>query len=288
MEKIFTFISKKQKLLLMVLLFSIHIIFLYCSVLVGQTGLDFYYFYNDTTAFWYGKQTYNGYGFIYLNYFYVLFFWVIFFPILLAVIIHILITELMFYYILQNIDSPEKQWWLYANLVIFLFWSATMNVNTYIIFSFFVYQKNREKWYIPIILFLAFYKITTIPVFFVIFLINLLYEKKFRLKQIIPFLFLFIITCISFIGSIHLILNSNSKLGKYRFLLCIHPSHAIWLTFPFYLILNYIHVNEKTLKTLSVCIFIWLFIWMIILYAILDFKAFLLFIDFFHQVFAFY
>ncbi len=198
-------------------------------------GHDFRYYYIAVKQFWAGQDIYDIEGYLYLNYFCVICVWMLL-PEYFSFSIHITITIVMFFYILKNVKNEYEEWWLYGNILMVFWWSMLFNTNIWITFSLFMYQKNREKWFSPLFLLLAFYKLTSVIAFAILFLINLYYERKIR-KEIIPALILvIIITLVSFFTSAGV---SGNAISYNDILIFLQVPHYFWWSVPILAFIEY-------------------------------------------------
>ncbi|MBY9005298.1 MAG: hypothetical protein KGD63_00910 [Candidatus Lokiarchaeota archaeon] len=215
---------------------------------VFEFGHDFRYFFEAVNNFWRGNDTYiqdeNG-GFFYLNYFCILCFWMLF-PFYISLIIHLSLTSIMFYLILRNIKTKYHEWWLYGNLIMVYWWAMLFNTNIWITFAYIMFLKYREKWYSPIFLFLAFYKITTIIAFIILYCMIILFEKKIKKKQFITLLGVIGISFISLLTSYGI---SGNVLTFEDSLLFIQIPHYFWWSI---LIFEYTRYQKFSVKTLKI------------------------------------
>ncbi|MFX1237061.1 MAG: hypothetical protein ACFFAS_12585 [Promethearchaeota archaeon] len=207
-------------------------------------GHDFRYFYSAVNHFWTGQDIYSVEGYLYLNYFCILCVWMLL-PEYLSFTLHLLITLIMFYFILKNISNEYQEWWLYGNIIMVFWWSMLFNTNIWITFSLFMYQKHREKWYSPLFLFFAFYKLTSILAFGLLFLINLVFEKKIK-KEIIPALVLVIsLTFLSYITSMGVGLN---VISYDDLLIFLQVPHYFWWSVPILSFIEYKNFSIDKVK----------------------------------------
>ncbi len=238
----------------------------FLGIWLDNFGHDFALFYNDVNGFWRGTGTYN-FGFFYLNYFYFLAVYMLI-PNYISLIIHIIITDIMFYLILKKLDNNYENFWMYANLPLILYYSIAFNTDLWIVFSFLFYQKYREEWWAPFFLLLGFFKITPIIAFGALFFINLIFEKKIRWNQVPALAIIFGITALSFLTSEGL-LESTASFREYIIAetgvdLIIQFSHLAWISFPIAVLWEYIELNEKKNRIFWICFCIFS-----ILYALL-------------------
>lgn len=217
-------------------------------------GHDFRFFYQAVQNFWInGKNLYQDNvvstfqieGYFYLNYFCVLCVWMLL-PLPLSFLIHLLITIIMFYLILRNIDTIYEKWWMYGNIIMVFWWATLFNTNIWIAFALFMYQKKREEWYSPLFLIFAFYKITSIIAFGILYLVNLLFEKKIRWNQFPGLVAIFIITGISYLTSVGI--NTINTFGTDMLLLLLQVPHYVWWTVSILAITEYKKYPIKNLK----------------------------------------
>jgi hypothetical protein len=242
----------KSKLIKICLIITIGIqVFSYLlGIWLNNFGHDFGLFYRDVNGFWYGTGTYN-FGFFYLNYFYYLCIWMLI-PSYISLIIHVALTNIMFYLILKILDNDFENFWMYANLPLVLYYSIAFNTDVWVVFSLIFYQKYREKWWSPFFLLLGFFKITPIIVFGALFLINLIFEKKIRWNQVPALAIVFGITAISFLTSEGL-MESAANFRNYIITdtgidLIIQFSHLVWISYPIAVLWEYLELEEKKLR----------------------------------------
>ncbi len=222
----------------------------FLGIWVNNLGHDFALFYNDVNGFWRGTGTYN-FGFFYLNYFYFLGVYMLI-PSYISLIIHIIVTDIMFYYILKSLENDYEDYWMYANIPLVLYYFIAFNTDVWIVFSLLFYQKYREKWWSPFFLLLGFFKITPVIAFGVLFLINLIFEKKIRWNQVPALVVVFGITAISFLTSEGL-LESSAEFREFIIAdtgvdLVIQFSHLVWVSFPIAVLWEYVELDKKKLK----------------------------------------
>jgi len=217
-------------------------------------GHDFRFFYQAVQDFWVtGENLYKDNiitpfqieGYFYLNYFCILCVWMLL-PLPLSFTIHLSITFIMFYLILKNIDTIYEEWWIYGNILMVFWWSTLFNTNIWIAFALFMYQKKREEWYSPLFLIFAFYKITSIIAFGIIYIINLIFEKKIRWNQIPALLGIFLITGISYLTSVGI--NTTNTFGTEMILLLLQVPHYIWWSIAILAIIEYKKYPIKHVK----------------------------------------
>lgn len=243
-------LPKRLRNNLIIFLFSgmMAIIGIITGVMVGDLGYDFAIYFRDIHNFFLKGNAFEESNFYYLSYFYYLYAWVLIFDLLPALLIHIGLTQLCLYYVLKNVDyeNSHERNWLYFNIPIYLWFSVTFNVNLLILFSLMFYQNHREKWYSPFILFLGFYKINSIPVFFLLFFLNGIYDKKVNWKTLPALSVVFAIVTFSLfssLGSITYNINEgimvslkpdNSILLSLLdgIMLSFSATHLIFLTYP--------------------------------------------------------
>ncbi|MFX1273773.1 MAG: hypothetical protein ACFFBP_12005 [Promethearchaeota archaeon] len=243
-------------LAIMVLVFIIGIITSFFRYFNGYNpGHDFYYFYNAVQKFWLtGENLYEDNiinlfqieGYFYLNYFCIICFWMLL-PFPISFSIHLIITFLMFYLILKNIRGIYQEWWIYGNIIMVFWWSMLFNTNIWIAFALFMYQKYRDKWYSPLFLFLAFYKITSIIAFGLLYLVNLIFEKKIRWNQVPALIGVVMIMGISYLTSTGI--NANNTLGSEMVLLLLQVPHYIWWSIS---ILAFIEYKKYPIKHVKI------------------------------------
>ncbi len=197
-------------------------------------GHDFRYYYREVNAFWNGEEIYQA-GFFYLNYFYFLCAWMLL-PEYISFSIHILITFIMFYLILRNVKNENQEWWIYGNILMVYWWGMTFNTNIWIAFAFFMFQKYRDKWYSPLILFLAFYKFTSIVTFGLLYLINLFFERKIRWKQVPVLAAVIGLVGISYLTSAGI---NESAIAYEDLLIFLQVPHYIWWSVPILVFIEY-------------------------------------------------
>ncbi|MBN1800304.1 MAG: hypothetical protein JW891_02300 [Candidatus Lokiarchaeota archaeon] len=198
-------------------------------------GHDFRYYYIAVNRFWMGQDIYEVEGYLYLNYFCVLCVWMLL-PEYLSFTIHLMITFGMFFYILKNVKNSYQEWWLYGNILMVFWWSMLFNTNIWITFSLYMYQKYKDKWFAPLFLLLAFYKLTSIIAFGILFLINLYFERKLR-KEIFPALILVLgIVLMSFITSSGV---GGNVVSYNDMLIFLQVPHYFWWSVPILVFIEY-------------------------------------------------
>jgi len=215
-------------------------------------GHDFRYYYREVNDFWTGGEIYQA-GFFYLNYFYFLCAWMLL-PLYISFTIHLLITFLMFYLILKHVTNEYQEWWIYGNILMVYWWGMLFNTNIWIAFAFFMFQKYRDKWYSPLILFLAFFKFTSILAFGLIYLINLIFEKKIRWKQV-PILGVVIgAVAISYFTSTGI---NESAIAYEDLLIFLQVPHYIWWSIPILIFIEYKEYSIENVKKFWIifCVF---------------------------------
>ena len=152
----------------------------------------------------------------------------------------------MFYLILRNIDTVYEEWWMYGNILMVFWWATLFNTNIWIAFALFMYQKKREEWYSPLFLIFAFYKITSIIAFGILYLINLIFEKKIRWNQFPGLIGILLITGISYLTSVGI--NTTNTFGTEMVLLLLQVPHYIWWTVSIMAITEYKKYPIKNIK----------------------------------------
>ena len=211
-----------------------------------ELGHDFRYFHEAVNNFWNGESIYNqdekG-GFFYLNYFCILFFWMLL-PEYFSFSIHLIITFTMFYFILKNIETKYQEWWLYGNLIMIYWWSMLFNTNIWITFAFIMFLKYKDKWFSPLFLFLAFYKITTILVFILLYIIILYFEKKIKRNQILVLICVIIVSFISFLTSEGISINALASEDSFLF---IQLPHYFWWSILILIFTQFKNYSTKTI-----------------------------------------
>ena len=240
-------ISQKVILILlitMVITFFIGIITSVVRLNYGYSfGHDFRYYYREVNAFWTGGAIYQA-GFFYLNYFYFLCAWMLL-PEYISFSIHILITLVMFFLILRNIKNEYKEWWIYGNILMVYWWGMTFNTNMWIAFALFMFQKYRDKWYSPLILFFAFFKPTSLLAFGLLYLINLVFEREIRWKQIPLLIGVIGVVAISYLTSTGI---NESAIAYEDLLIFLQVPHYIWWSVP---ILTFIEYKEYSIENVK-------------------------------------
>lgn len=234
MEKVH--IGQRSILILISSIIVIQLIGITLSIINDHFGSDFSIFYENTKDFWLNQETYQMGDFFYLNYFYFLNAWVLLLPKSIGLILHLILTNLMFYYIIKNINLVYELYWFYANLFLILIYSITFNTDIWIVLSFLLFLKYRRRWYSPFFLLLSFFKITPILAFGLIFLIILYYEREILIKLLPGFTGVFIIIGISFFTSTGLI-SSVTNFGNNLFtdmgiIVFFQPPHFCWWSIP--------------------------------------------------------
>lgn len=251
------YFNKKNKILYFLILFCIQICSFILTVLMYDIGNDFSRsYYPDVVNFWLKNKVYNAEGFVYLSYFHVIMVWMVFFPLEIALFIHIIITDLMLLYVVNNVKDHQKQWFLWFAPFILIF-SITFNTDIWCFFSLFYYQRHRNKWYSPLVLLLAFFKITTMIAFFFLLLINFYYERKkkvssfgFSPKLIPMFIFVFIFIGSLSIPTINLFLDrilwrSKDLKNETSIFIFIQITHFSWYCF---VISEFMKYNKYSFK----------------------------------------
>jgi len=236
-------LSKNVILILSISMIITFIIGIITSVVRLNNGIpfghDFRYYYREVNNFWKGGEIYQA-GFFYLNYFYFLCAWMLL-PESISFSIHLIITFIMFYLILKSIKNDHQEWWIYGNILMVYWWGMIFNTNMWIAFALFMFQKYRDRWYSPLILFLAFFKITSILAFGLLYVINLIFERKIRWKQIPMFAGVFSIVAISYFTSTGI---TESAIAYEDLLIFLQVPHYIWWSVP---ILAFIEYKEYSM-----------------------------------------
>lgn len=165
-----------------------------------------YYFVNGQDP--YGKNVMN---FVYLNYFcYLFFYWGYNYPI--SVITHWMMNLGISLYFIRIAYQHKKAdtnliYWILMNSWFLLYEICVLQFNLIVTLGIFLYYKYRDKHSSAILfLLLSFYKVSSIPVFLGIYVIDILIAKKFRWKEL-PFLL---------IVSIIIGYSYTQSLGMYR------------------------------------------------------------------------
>ncbi len=229
-------IDQRKNLILLSSIIVIQILGITLSIINDHFGSDFSIYYENTKNFWLNQESYQIGDFFYLNYFYLLNAWVLLFPKSIGLILHIILTNLMFYYIIKHVNSVYELYWFYANLFLILIYSITFNIDIWIVFSFLLFLKYRRKWYSPFFLLLGFFKITPILAFGLIFLIIIYYEREILIKLLPGLTVVFIIIGISFLTSTGL-MSSVTNFGNNLFtdmgiIVFFQPPHFCWWSIP--------------------------------------------------------
>jgi len=244
-------IGRKNIIIFMTLIVVIQIIGLILSIVNNHFGSDFTIYYTNTRSFWLNLEVDQS-AFFYLNYFYFLSIWMFLLPQTIGLALHIILTNLMFYYIMKNIKNNYEWYWFYANLFLMLIYSITFNTDIWIVFSFFLFLKYRKEWYSPFFLLLAFFKITPILTFGIIFLIILYFGREIIIKILPSLIVVFLITGISFLTTTGLITrvidfgeNLMENMGINVF---FQPPHFCWWSIPIMLGTQYKRISNKLTK----------------------------------------
>jgi len=229
-------IEQRKVLILLSTIIVIQLIGLALSIINDHFGSDFSIYYENTKAFWLNQETYQMGDFFYLNYFYFLNAWVLLVPKSIGLILHLILTDLMFYYIIKNINLIYELYWFYGNLFLILIYSITFNTDIWIALSFLLFLKYRRRWYSPFFLLLSFFKIAPILAFGLIFLILLYYERETLINLLPGLTGVFIIIGISFLTSTGLI-SSVTNFGNNLFtdmgiIVFFQPPHFCWWSIP--------------------------------------------------------
>lgn len=210
---------------------------IFAQIIMGTPfGHDFRIFYRNVNGFWSGVDIDQS-DFFYLNYFYFLCFWMVL-PLYISFAIHLSITFTMFFLIIKNIDNKYQKWWFYGNSPMVYFWATLFNTNIWIAFSLFMFQKYRDKWYSPLILIFAFYKITSILAFGLLYIVNLIYEREIRWKQLPVIALILGFVSISYLTSSAI---GEKVVSANDFFLFFQIPHAVWYSVH---LLAYISYNQ--------------------------------------------
>jgi len=138
-----------------------------------------------------------------------------------------------------------------------LIYSITFNTDIWIVFAFFLFLKYRKEWYSPFFLLLAFFKITPILTFGLIFLIILYFEREFIVKILPSLIVVFLITGISFLTTTDLISRvtdfGENLIKNMGIIVFFQPPHFCWWSIPIMLVTQYKRIDNKFLKK------IWIF-----------------------------
>ncbi|MEJ2279166.1 MAG: hypothetical protein P8Y70_15685 [Candidatus Lokiarchaeota archaeon] len=163
------------------------------------------------------------------------------------------ITMAMYLIILKNLKTAYDNWWFIGNALIITLAFITFNVDIWLVFSLFIYQKYHKKWFSPFFFLLAIFKGTfIIPALFLIIL-NIYFEKQVYWKQIPGILIIFFIIIISVITSTGLYSNIGSSKNSN---LLFQVTHWMWWSFPFAIFLKYKSISMRNLKIFWVSYFI--------------------------------
>jgi hypothetical protein len=160
----------------------------------------------------------------------------------------------MFYLILKSIKNDYQEWWIYGNILMVYWWSMLFNTNIWIAFAFFIFQKYRDRWYIPLVLFFAFFKITSILAFGLLYLINLIFEREIRWKQLPVFAGVFTVVAISYLTSTGI---NESAITSEDLLIFLQVPHYIWWSVPILTLIEYKKYSMENVKKFWIifCIF---------------------------------
>lgn len=260
--------SKKFIVISTLLVAGLQILGVFLSLTTDTFGNDFGIFYREVEAFWNGEEIYNE-GFFYLNYFFILYGWIILFPIQISIFIHIGISTLLYYIIVINLDNYHHYGWFLGNFFLFLLWLFIINTNILVIFSLIMYQKKRDKFWAPFLLILSFYKITVVLVFGLIFLINLIYEKKIYWNQIPALIITILIILISFVSSYDGLVGSALSYGDLG--IAFQSPHFVWWSIPIMVFSEQNEYSESAIKRICVIFFILQIVYIIMWYLLFDF-----------------
>jgi len=248
-------IGQRNIFLFLLLIIVVQFIGLVLGIIHSHFGSDFAIYYTNTRNFWLNQETYQT-GFFYLNYFYFLCIWMFLLPEIMGLFIHIILTDLMFYYIMKSIKNYYELYWFYANLVLILIHSATFNTDIWIVFAFLLFLNYRKEWYAPFFLLLGFFKITPILTFGLLFLILLYYERKIILKILPSLTGIFLIILVSFLTSTGLISSVagfwENLIGETGIIVFFQPPHFIWWSIPLMVLIKYKEINNKLAKKIWV------------------------------------
>jgi hypothetical protein len=237
---------KYWKIFIMCGFIAAQVISVILSIILCDVGFDFGIYYRELHSFWSGTTEWAE-RCLYLNYFYVMFIWVYFLPILPALIIHIIITDILFIAIMIELDDRYKDGWFLGNLFFTFWFGLTFNVNIWIAFSFLYFQKYKEKWWAPFFLLIGFYKFSAILAFGVLYLLNLYYERKIRFNQFPAFAILLLIVAI---GVWNILIKSMANATFEGGLLkSIQATHFIWWTVP---LIEFTRHKKYTVKKLLI------------------------------------
>ena len=250
------YLSKKVLLILLVSIIITFIIGIITSIVRLYNGIpfghDFRYYYREVNSFWTGGEIYQA-GFFYLNYFYLLCAWMLL-PLYISFTIHLVITFIMFYLILRNIQNEYQEWWIYGNIIMVYWWGMLFNTNIWIAFALFMFQKYRDKWYSPLVLFIAFFKFTSILAFGLLFLINLIFEREIRWKQLPVLVGVIGVVAISYLTSTGI---NESAIAYEDLLIFLQVPHYIWWSVPILVFIEYKEYAIENVKKFWIifCIF---------------------------------
>jgi hypothetical protein len=250
-----THIGKRNVFVFLLLIITIQFIGLVLGIIHNHFGSDFAIYYTNTKSFWLNQEIYQT-GFFYLNYFYFLCVWMFLLPEIIGLFLHILLTDLMFYYIMKSIKDYYELYWFYANIVLILIHSATFNTDIWIVFGFLLFLKKSTKWYSPFFLLLCFFKITPILTFVLFFLILLHYERKMIIKMLPSLTVVFLIILISFLTSTGLISSVagfwENLINETGIIVFFQPPHFIWWSLPLMALIRYKRISNKLSKKIWV------------------------------------
>lgn len=227
------------------------IIGLLLGIIHNHFGSDFAIYYSNTKNFWLNQETYQT-GFFYLNYFYFLCIWMFLLPEIVGLIVHIILTDLMFYYIMKSVKNYYELYWFYANIILLLIHSATFNTDIWIVFGFLLFLNKRNEWYSPFFLLLGFFKITPILTFGILYLFLLYYERKEMIKILPSLTAVFLIVLISFLTSTGLISSVagfwENLIDETGIIVFFQPPHFIWWSIPLMIFIKYKGISYRSSK----------------------------------------
>lgn len=238
-------------IILSIVVYIIGIALSYYSYLTedGIFGFDYNIYHTAVSAYWRGESPYSGAWFFYLNYFFYLCAWMYLLPFMIGMILHIIITEIMFYYILRDINTAYHEGWYYGNVIVIIGAFITLNTDIWSTFAFFMYLKYRDKWYSPFFFFLSFFKATAIIAAALLYIVNLIFEKKFRWNQIPAFVVVLGIVLLSYLTSEGL--HEDVAVGLQWGLLVQMP-HLMWWSISLFAFTQYKQYSKKTLTRIWV------------------------------------
>lgn len=251
------YIRTRTTFIFLFLIIIIQVTGLVLSIINNHFGSDFTIYYTNTRNFWLNQETYQTGDFFYLNYFYFLCIWMFLLPQIIGLVLHIFLTNLMFYYIIKNVKGNYELYWFYANLFLILIYSITFNTDIWIVFSFFLFLKYRKEWYSPFFLLLGFFKITPILPFGIILLLILYFEREIFIKILPSLIIICLIIITSFLTSTGLISSvsdfGENLIGNMGIIVFFQPPHFCWWAIPIMVFTQYKGISNKLSKK------IWIF-----------------------------